>query len=486
MSPGISLADTGAAEEGDLGATGAILLLSITTAIILLVTALKVVMSTKKKSVGTLSDLPKRVKKVRSISVSVDLEAYDKSKSKVHNYFTRSSEERFRTVSACVTNSEYGDSQHLLEHVGAASENGRGSSFVARSSRFPFQDLPHDCQLKIFQFLTPAERGVAAQVCSQWKTLMKSSSLWSTVDFTQFPLCYNLHHDCGKMCYINYRNRIRKFIKYLTEVRPGVKKLRFEFDIDDHDDNWLEVIEEFLKAANLRELEHVRINWAETPVKPYWGNANITWTASDYNALKYKNRHRQRRFVNFFDKFTATAPNIGTLILPFDWSTRTLQALSRLSSLHTLVLGKYFENQQLGQELVDQLLNFVPQLEKLILEVWTPSGKGVNFYTIRSPTLPFLDITQCRGFYISHVDLPSLREFKVGLCHPLKGSLTCAAFGNPVNIPCIYQVLVAGAPKLERINELTLLRKWRHTIYPELQLVLEAVCACPLHKNKDL
>ena len=485
MSPGHLLADSAAEEEDpDTDTTGlSLVLLTLTTAAILLTAAIKVVMSTKKKSVGTLPEGPKRVKKVRSISVSVDLEGYDKSKSKLHSYFTRSSEERFRTVSACVTNSEYGESQYLLDGGGSPGENGR--NLLARSHRFPFQDLPHDCQLKIFQFLTPAERGVAAQVCKQWEALMKSSSLWSTVDFTQFPLCYDIQHECGKMCYIHYRSRIRKFIKYLKEVRPGVKKLCFAFDIDDHEDGWLEAIETFLKAANLRELEYVRINWAETPVKPYWGNANITWTASDYNALKFKNRHRQRLFVNFFDKFTAAAPNIGTLILPFDWSPRSLQALSRLSSLHTLVLGKYFENQQLGQECVDQLLASVPQLEKLILEVWTPSGRGVNFFTIKSPTLPHLDITQCRGFYISHVDLPSLLVFQVGLCHPLKGSLTCAAMGNP-NIPCIYQVLVAGAPKLKKINEHILLPRWRWHIYPELQLVLEGVCACPQHKNKDL
>ena len=458
--------------------------------VILVVVVFKVVMSTKKKSVATCKpEAPKRVKKVRSISVSVDLEGYDKSQSKLHRYFTRSSEERFRTVSACVTESEYGEQYPGIADGIAEGENGCTPAAAAalrlqQRHRFPFQDLPHDCQLKIFQFLTPAERGIAAQVCTQWKLLIKSSSLWSTVDFAQFPLCYDNNHDCGKICYIHYRSRIRKFIKFLQMVRPSVKKLSFAFDIDDHEDGWLEAVETFLKAANLRELEYVHMNWAETPVKPYWGNANITWTASDYNALKFKNRHRQRLFVNFFDKFTAAAPNIGTLILPFDWSPRSLVALSRLSSLHTLVLGKYFENQQLSQECVDQLLNAVPQLNKLILEVWSPSVKGVNFYTIKSPTLPYLDITQCRGFYISHVDLPSLKVFQVGLCHPLKGPLTCSQ--NSVNIPCIYQVLVEGAPKLKRINEHTLLPRWRWDIYPELQLVLEAVCSCRHHKNKNL
>lgn len=474
MSPGHSAEEEEEPRSG--GAAGITTTVFLCVLIAFVAAVIKVVMSTKKKAQGTCKpEVSKRVKKVRSISVSVDLEGYERSKSKLHGYFTRSSEERFRTISASVTAAEYRDSEQYLN----CTVEGEMPHWQGRH-RFPFQDLPHDCKLKIFQFLTPSERGVAAQVCSQWNTLIKSSSLWSTVDFTQFPLCYNNNHECGKICYVHYRSRIRKFMKYLQSVRPGLKRLSFAFDIDDYEDAWLEPIESFLNAARLQELEFVHINWAETPLRPYWGSANITWTASDYNALKFRNRHRQRLFVHFFDMFTALAPNIRTLILPFDWSPRSLMALSRLKQLRTLVLGKYFENQHLDQDHVDQLLAAVPHLHKLILEVWTPSGKGLTFYTIKSPSLPYLDITQCRGFYISQIDLPSLEVFKVGPCHPLKGALACT---QNIQIPCIYQVLVQGAPRLRRINEHTLLPKWRWATYPELQLVLEAVCSCRQHKK---
>jgi len=63
----------------------------------------------------------------------------------------------------------------------------------------------------------------------------------------------------------------------------------------------------------------------------------------------YRHRQRQRFFVKFFDFFTASAGTVSTLILPFDWTERSIRALNRLPNLDVLVLKKYFVFQSLEQ-----------------------------------------------------------------------------------------------------------------------------------------
>lgn len=405
--------------------------------------------------------------------MSVDLECPERlrvEKSMTHSYYLRSCEQRYRTVSECVgqepSNAMYGGWPNSAH------------SSVGKQ-RFPFQNLPLDCKLKIFSFFSHTERGVAAQVCQEWKCLVQIPSLWETVDCTVFPRCHKTHTDCTKLCYVLYRERIKQFMFFLQGVRPVLKRLRLAFDIGDHEDGWLECVENFLDNARLHELEYLYFNWRETPGKPYWEAANVTWSTGDARDLMHKHRYRQRLFVNLFDRLTAHASNITQLIIPFEWSSRSLHALSRLSRLECLVLEKYFVFQSLNQESLDQLFVSVPRLRNLILEVWTPSGKGLQFYCIRSASLMTFDISQCRGFYLKVVQLPHLEVFKVSR-HPWNGPLVTA---ESVTIPCLYQVLSQGCPLLRQINEHVLRPEWRDVIYPELQVVFNSVCSCRDHKS---
>ena len=405
----------------------------------------------------------------RSISVSVDLECPERirtEKSMTHSYNLRSCQERYRTVSECV-----GPGSNL----GLASQGGR----LHTKYKFPFQKLPNDCKLKIFSFLSQTDRGIAALVCQDWNNLVQNSSLWSMVDFTVFPRCHKSHNECTKLCYVMYRDRIKKFMLYLETVRPVLKRLRLAFDIGDHEDGWLENVENLLRSSRLHDLEYLYFNWTETPCKPYWEAANLTWSTGDAKGLLHKHRYRQRLFANMFDRITASAVNIQQLIIPFEWSGKSLHALSRLVRLDSLVLEKYFVYQSLSQDSLDSLFTSVPRLRNLILEVWTPSGRGLQFYTIRSAALQTLDISQCRGFYLKEVQLPVVEVFKVTR-HPWNGPLTSA---ESVNIPCLYQVLSDGCPCLKQINEHMLRPEWRSVIYPELEVVFKNVCSCRVHKS---
>ena len=439
-----------------------------------------VVMSAKKKfGLKTKISGTKRMKKVRSISMSVDLECSGRvTRSRSAAFQNRGADyERYRTISAteCVEN-------YLLnEEVNDLKVSMGKLLSKIKEDCFPFAKLPADCKLKVFSFLNPRERGVAAQVCTEWNSLMKSSSLWNVIDLTQFSLCtvQSKRHKCSELCYSNYRVRLKKFFSYMSQVKPVIRNLRFAYDIGDYQDGWLDILKTFIKAARCQELEFAHLNWKETPIKPFWSESHHTWSTNDYNELMHRHRHRQRLFISFFDLFTASAPNVSRLILPFDWSSRSLSALSRLKRLEMLVLEKYFVFQKMEQSSLDQLFKFIPRLKRLILEVWTPSGSGLQLFSIKSDTLEYLDISQCRGFYVSEFNLPKLKVLKVSR-HPWNGPLVAA---DTLNIPCFYQVLVEGAPNLQQINEHNLASDWKDDTYQDLETVLKSVCSCRLHKS---
>ena len=349
---------------------------------------------------------------------------------------------------------------------------------------FPFHCLTDDCKLHIFSQLSLSERGIAATVCRSWSQLMRTPSLWSVIDLVIFPPYPPggddvFSPDDNVKLYETYRTRVRQFVAYLVSVRPIVRVLRFEFDIGDLRDGWLEMLRTLFCASLLHELQHAELGWTDTPCKPYVpDNSSATWCATDCKDLMYRHRHRQRLFVKLFDLFTAVAVNIVSLTIPFDWTERSLHALHRLSNLKVLNLQKYFLFQPLDQNMIDTLFTSVPLLRRLTMEVWTPSGRGFQSFRLCSEQLQFLDVSRCRGFCIEDVDLPRLMEFRVSIC-PMNGPLVS---GEGIDMVCVYNVVKSGAPSLCRFNEHELKADWRSTVYEELDNLLKSVCACAKHQ----
>lgn len=347
-----------------------------------------------------------------------------------------------------------------------------------KPKKFPFQSIPANCKLRVFSYLSLADRGRAAQVCGEWSMLMKSYNLWDAVDLISFPYP-DPHNEDNPAAYEMYKRKLRKFLWYLTSVGAPMKSLRLAYDIGDHRDGWLDLIQSFLRSVPCQELEFAEINWKETPARPPDSDVcSITWCTSDYNDLMYRQRHRQRLFVKFFDFFTAVAPAVRHLVLPFDWSERSLQILGRLSHLKVLVLEKYFLFQGLDQRLVDQLLVAAPRLTHLTIDVWTPSGHGLQLYRMHSLSLRFLDISQCRGFCLVETSLPNLEELRIKRA-PLYGPIIS---NDQPNIPCLGQVLQKGAGRLRKLNCHVLTDDWHQANCTEFDLVLQSLCSCNLHK----
>ena len=361
-----------------------------------------------------------------------------------------------------------------------------------RVDGFPFQDLPEVCQLHVFSYLSVLERGSAATVCRRWNLLLQSAVLWTDVDLTVFPLCCRCgsrgtDDPCSSVsCYETYKDRVQSYMEHVERVRPSVRRLRFAFDIGDYADDWRDLLDRLIRSLRCSELASAQLNWKETPVKSakIVEGTLLSWSATTFTDYTSYRRRRQRLFAGFFELFVSSAINVVDLSMPFDWSSRSLAALGRLRRLQVLKLDTYFVPQPVDQDAVDLLLRSVPQLRSLSLAVCVSSGAGLVPFRLHSRSLRHLDVAQCRGFYLGHVDLPRLTSL-VAAVQPSHGPLgAVAAHRHHVDtIPCIYDILRHGAPALRDLNGYTLHLDWSDSYTDDLHAVLQDICACLAHAS---
>ncbi|KAK7499669.1 hypothetical protein BaRGS_00009010 [Batillaria attramentaria] len=343
---------------------------------------------------------------------------------------------------------------------------------------FPFMQLPVVCKLKVFGFLNNVEKAKVATVCRDWASLLENPSLWDRVSFSELPQsCLpRADHVFSDACYYCYKERVFLFAEHLENRHPVLHFMEFKFDIMDTKENYLRMIKRLLGKCACRDLRIAHLNWKETPSEPLWLMED---EISRCEEVVEKHRFRQRRFVGFFDHFTSLAPRLSTLVLPFDWSDSSISSLARLKNLRNLVVEKYFVFQHLPQHTLDHFLASVPHLQKLLLEVWTPSAKGLVLYSMAHKSLQYLDVSQSRGFYLQSLNMPCMSRFRIAR-HPWNGPLVLA---EHVNIVCLHTVLANGAPKLTKINDHYLELDWRHEPSERLEEVLKEVCSCRRHKK---
>jgi len=356
---------------------------------------------------------------------------------------------------------------------------------------FPFEALPEDCQLHVFTHLSVLERGRATAVCRRWNSLLQTATLWTDVDLTLFPLCCRCAcrgsgDPCtSSSCYDDYKQRVQSYVERVERVRPNLRRLSFAFDIGDYTDEWLDLLYGLLRSLRCSELTAVQLNWKETPSKSpkIVEGTLLSWSATTFNDYTSYRRRRQRLFAGFFELFVTSAVNVVDLSMPFDWSSRSLQALGRLQRLQVLKLDVYFVPQPVDQDAVDELLRSVPQLRRLTLAVCVSSGPGLVPYHLHSRSLRHLDVAQCRGFYLGHMDLPLLTSL-VAAVRPSHGPLGATSTNRVAaaeSVPCIYDTLRHGAPALRHLNGYDLRPDWRHAYTDDLHSVLQDICACQSH-----
>ncbi|KAL8577883.1 hypothetical protein ACOMHN_018688 [Nucella lapillus] len=342
----------------------------------------------------------------------------------------------------------------------------------------PFLLFPTVVQLKIFSFLPNVDKGRATMVCQLWADLLCNPSFWDRVSFSELPQsCLpSATHSPTDQCYQCFQKRVFLFANHVDKLCSVLHYIEFKFDIADSKSQYYQMIEQLLLRNASKDLRVAHINWKETPSEPLWLEGNEMEHCEE---VVQKHRFRQRLFVQLFDKLTAHVKGISTLVLPFDWSESSIHSLSRLEKLQNLVVEKYFVFQHLPQHALKGFLKAVPNLTRLLLEVWTPSAHGMLLYEMTHKSLQYLDISQSRGFYLSKLYMPNLRWFRIAR-HPWNGPLVLA---DSVTITCIHSVLADGAPNLTKINDHYLEPDWQLRPSVRLQEVLKGVCSCKLHKT---
>lgn len=343
----------------------------------------------------------------------------------------------------------------------------------------PFQQLPDLCKIKIWSFLQQNDLGRCMLVCTEWCHLIRRPQLWSCVRFSSLSYSCLPQDRHGPVhtepiCHHCFRKRVFSFGQFLLRIKPIVKEFQFCLDLSHPTDQFNAVVEQFLFTANLRSLTYAEMNWKESP-------SRAPLDQEPFQDHMHRYRIRQRMFSRIFDTFVNLCPQISTLVIPFDWTDKNIKNLCLLTGLEKLVLEKYgIYNHIFTQDHLTKLMDSLVNLKKLLLEVWIPSSnnRGMEVYCVKSFSLTFLDVSQCRGFYIKKLNTPNLINLRIA-CRPLLKILlqTQSPF-----LPCVCTVLLEGAPQLQEINGFHLERNSLVRPNEELSTLMNTLCCCPRHK----
>ena len=103
---------------------------------------------------------------------------------------------------------------------------------------------------------------------------------------------------------------------------------------------------------------------------------------------------------------------------------------------------------------------------------------------LQSSTLEFLDVSSCRGIFISEMSLPNLVAYHMARS-PLIQTLDSGVWVSGLkDTPCVYDILRNGAPRLRQLNSHRMQPDWRENASDDegFQQVLASICSCTEHK----
>jgi len=349
-----------------------------------------------------------------------------------------------------------------------------------RPGKFPFSELPDVCKVHVFSFLSIDDRVSAACVCSEWRHLLSCPALWTNVDVPVFVKALLSLRQADKHHEVVYHDQVKKFLTFIGKVDPCIRRFIFIGDIAEavyHDS-----LQSFVTHARLTELKCASVNWAKVITADVL-ESSVQWQEDCTSSwsIDENHRRRQRHFVHLFEQLCCTALNLTSLSLPFDWSPRSVDAIVRLHKLEELSLSRYSELQALDCITLDRVISGLPRLRHLELEVWTPCASGgLTYYSLRSKSLEFVDLSRCRGFAVGHVNLPKVRVLKLSRCL-WSGPLMVQNTIDIYSLPCLHRTLSDGVPNMKELNCYKLPADWCEHVDDEFESLLKSICPCELH-----
>lgn len=392
------------------------------------------------------------------------------------------------THTNCSMCSSCGKRWKRFRHSHDDEERRHSRRLVVKNFKLPFDQLPVVVKLRIFEYLSPQERGLLAVVCKEWAYLLRSPRLWAKLDLACFnpPVQRIKHHPNAKPFqfswfttvndYVTYKQRMLNFFEFLRDLEPRLSSFSMCFDISSERDQWLKLITDLLDHCQCRDLTRLAANWTLTPVQPP--------CMETFCCLFNKVRHlvhlhfaRVRKFYLFLEKITRKMCHLQCIQMPFDWSPRSVLLLCRLTHLQSLSLQRYINMRCLSQELLETVLRALPDLHSLTLEVVQPVFSSRQTYKLEHQQLRTLDLSGSKGFFLHKLVTPQLRVFRTSR-HPWHGPLVARSTNCT---PCLYELLRQGAPQLTQISKHKLHPYWLEYMYEELDLALERICPCKYH-----
>ncbi|KPP60648.1 hypothetical protein Z043_121330 [Scleropages formosus] len=333
-----------------------------------------------------------------------------------------------------------------------------GGRRPARSQEdwFPFNSLPVDCQLHVLSFLGEVDKCSAALVCSSWSRLVRSGKLWRVADFSRRGALHTGQEGLlvSNREFERWKAWVHNYAHHLMSRGASLLTLRASFDLGDQCNKWGEFLSNLLESVHCRDLSHLDLNWTFTLLEPL-----------DLRLHAGSSSHQES-------------------VTKLDQASVSL--LSRFRCLRVLELKYFWVFKGVNPGTLQALAEALPSLRSLTLHILVPLRNLGISYTLESPSLEFLDVSQSRGLVFSRLRLPSLRELRAkkavrGITLDRRTRLRIQS-----RWPCLYQVLKEGAPKLQALNNERLLPSWKEQSYGELTSILQQSCYCLQHLDSWL
>uniref|UniRef100_A0A672I1E3 Si:dkey-12e7.1 n=1 Tax=Salarias fasciatus TaxID=181472 RepID=A0A672I1E3_SALFA len=345
---------------------------------------------------------------------------------------------------------------------------------------FPFERLPAECRLHVLSFLDEEDKCRCALVCLSWSRLVRSRRLWREADYRRRPgppARRGLLVSGGE--FRRWRTWVRRYTRHLVWRRAGLRRLRASFDLADRRHGWAALLGRLLDSVHCRDLRVLDLDWTFTLLEPLDLSHQDRITKVD----------QVSSFQALLSRLTRTCPRISQVVLPFDWSVRSVSLLTRFQRLRVLELRSFWVFRGVAPAALQTLAAALPDLRSLTLQVLVPLGSLGVTYSLESRSLEFLDVSPSRGLVWSRFRLPALLELRArravrGVTLDRRARLRIQS-----RWPCLDRVLRDGAPRLQVLNGERLSPTWGDRGDQgdgRLGAVLDQCCYCPDHLDSWL
>lgn len=319
-------------------------------------------------------------------------------------------------------------------------------------------DLPEECLVCILAFLSHDDLITCRSVCKQWELVTDSyPELWSSAHIRLIRLS-----DKGSdlIAYYKQLQRSGAYVEYLINRRARIRTLNVNMStINKANFNLIALL---LTSGCCQQLHSFTFKWF------------VDWTTGDCPSF-------DTSFVLYLSilKLLETFCRLKSLKTQFNWTLDSVDYISSFKSLRRLEIFCLPKVHSIQKWHIDKVLNELPNLEALKLQV-TIIPKNVQRFTLISKSIKRLDLSNSANLIISEMKLPSLQEFLATNVRYSKQDVSLALFLQ--DVACLFEVIHLGCGNIKMINNVP--------VRPENGLGLDdnaksglRICFCPLHST---